>query len=99
MTLISFINHLTSVQEQQKQEIEKLKVWMVKSENLDQYKADEVECFQHIIKNNKDTLGVIENNLSYIRWKLDMMNLLLEDGEEEDEDEMIENEYKVISFY
>jgi hypothetical protein len=91
MTVASFVQHLTTVQKNQKLEIEKLKSWMEKSKNE--------EDFKNIIQLNNDTLSLMENNLSYITWKLEMMTIILEDGEEEDEDEMIESEFRVIEFY
>lgn len=98
MTLTSFIQHLSVVLEKQTQEIAKLKEWLEKNSANNNDEEDR-EGFQNYIEQNNDTLGSMKNNLSYIQWKLDMMNILLEDGEEEDEDEMIESEYRVIEFY
>jgi DNA-binding transcriptional regulator GbsR (MarR family) len=86
------------VLEKQTQEIAKLKEWLEKNSANNNDEEDR-EGFQNYIEQNNDTLGSMKNNLSYIQWKLDMMNILLEDGEEEDEDEMIESEYRVIEFY
>lgn len=99
MTLKTFIDHLSLVLKKQTEEITKLKEWMERSSNLEQYKNEDVEAFQRIIEDNNDRLSLMNNNLSYITWKLEMMNILLEDGEEEDEEEMIESEYRVIEFY
>lgn len=96
--MTSFIQHLSVVLEKQTQEIAKLKEWLEKNSANNNDEEDR-EGFQNYIEQNNDTLGTMKNNLSYIQWKLDMMNILLEDGEEEDEDEMIESEYRVIEFY
>lgn len=93
MALQSFLQHLSKVKAKQQEEIQKLKTWLNKSSK------DDDEDFQGFITQNREQLENMERNLSYITWKIEMMNIILEDDEEEDEEEMNPNDYRVIEFY
>jgi len=94
---LPLILHLQNLIPRQQQEITKLKSWF--NGLTEEMEGD--EDMQHVIQHNMDLLSFMEQNLSYLTYKLERHMILHQEdlSADEDEDEIDLADYTTVNFY